>query len=70
MCGDDQSRNPQQLRRSTNYRGGVGWGGGVGGVTLVFLLIADGTGRRQQTPELNRYTSGSISGPLRSASLP
>lgn len=61
---DDQSRNPRQLRRSTNYQGGWGWGG----VTLVFFLIADGTGRRQQTPELNRYTSRSVSGPPRSAS--
>lgn len=62
---DDQSRNPRQLRRSTDYQGGWGFGGGV---TLVFFLIADGTGRRQQTPELNRYTSRSVSGPLRAAS--
>lgn len=46
------------LRQSTNY-----WG-----KTLVFLMISDGTGRCQQTPELNKYQPKSTSGFLRSVS--
>lgn len=46
------------LRQSTNY-----WG-----KTLVFLMIADGTGRCQQTPELNKYQPRSTSGFLCSVS--
>lgn len=44
------------LRQSTNY-----WG-----KTLVFLIIADGTGKCQQTPELNKYQPRSSSGFLSS----
>lgn len=47
------------LRQRANYRGKK---------TLVFLMIADGTGKCQQTPELNKDRARSTFGFLCSAS--
>lgn len=49
----------RRLRQRANYRGEK---------TLVFLMITDGTGKCQQTPELNKDQSRSTIGFLCSAS--